>query len=176
MVLVHADPVCYSSPEHKGCQSARLRLSRTLTAHLAPAPGIAVPIRSGRHDGERDTSGVDQHMTLGPHFFPGPWGLARRTPLRGVLWSWPRRYSASPRRSRVVRRTPSTRLSRGQERIRPRAIRENSGESSCHFQSLSSIELSIGTPSGEHTRFLRRPSEVEAVFSRHRVCACTLSL
>jgi len=59
--------------------------------------GDVMPIGPGKHDGERGTAAVDQEVSFGPHFFPGPSGFARPTLVPEVPWSWLHRCFASPR-------------------------------------------------------------------------------
>jgi len=120
-------------------------------------PGHVMSIGSGHDERERDATGVHQEMPLASFFSPDPWGCSRQLLVPVGLLSWPRRSTASPRRSLPSRHIPQVPLSRGSETDPLLPIPGSTGEWRWDFRRPPSARLSTDTPSAAHRQCPRTP-------------------
>ena len=130
-------------------------------------------VGSGGHDGERGTAAVGEHMTLGPHFFPGPSGSDRRTLWPRAPWSSLRQCSATPTVCLSTHRSRIAQPSRALGKNLPGPISESDGGQRCRFRTAPLEELSTDIRSEGRRRYLRTPSGQVKAFSRHPLGVCT---
>lgn len=134
-----------------------------------------MPIRPGYDEGQRDATLVYENVTLCSHFFPGPWGLARRTRVPAGLSPLRSPRSATPRQFPPSRRTRPTLLSTKREKnLRP-AISGNKRGQNSDYRNVPLEAPSTGIQSVVRKGCLQRLFSGLVAFFRPRPCACTPS-
>lgn len=114
----------------------------------------------GHDDRQRDAMAVHQQVALAAIFFPDPSDSVRQLPELRALSSWPRRYSATARRSLPTRHTPPARPAiRLRTRRRP-ATPKSAGEWRWRSRSARRATPSTDSPYARHTRCLEHQARI----------------